>query len=221
MTEPRPDRYGTSGQVDEPDSQRSETAIPAETQGLGARIRELRKERGLIQRELAEAADLSLNAVSLIERDQTSPTVSTLERLANAMDVPLVAFFQRREPRLTVIHTAPEVRERVAVRHGQLERLGRGLENQKMEAVEANLEAGYAGGPRPQMHAGHELVYVVEGQLVIEVGERRHELEARESLMFEARIPHRYSNPASQPARALIVSWEPDGQGGSLQSHFS
>jgi mannose-6-phosphate isomerase-like protein (cupin superfamily) len=71
------------------------------------------------------------------------------------------------------------------------------------------------------MHAGHELVYVVEGELQVEVGERRYELGTRESLLFEARIPHRYSNPGQQPARALIVSWEPDGPGGSLQSHFS
>lgn len=198
---------------------RSRTDIGAG--GIGARIRELRRERGLIQRELAEAADLSLNAVSLIERDRTSPTVTTLERLANALDVPLVSLFQTMEPRFSVIHTRPDDRDRVAVHLGRLERLGRGLENQKMEAVEANLEPGYKGGPRPQIHAGHELIYVVDGTISCEVGDREYDLEPRQSLLFEARIPHRYRNPGDRPARAIIVSWEPDGPGGSLQSHFS
>ncbi len=189
--------------------------------GVGVRVRQLRRERGLIQRELADAADLSLNAVSLIERDRTSPTVATLERLANALDVPLVSLFQTREPRFSVIQTKPEERDRVAVRLGRLERLGRGLENQKMEAVEANLEPGYSGGPRPQIHAGHELIYVVEGTVSCEVGDQKYHLGPRESLLFEARIPHRYRNRGERPARAIIVSWEPDGPGGSLQSHFS
>ena len=76
-------------------------------QGVGQRLRALRQERNLLQRELAEAAGLSLNAVSLIERDQTSPTVATLERLAQALDVPVVALFSEPAPVTTVILTRP------------------------------------------------------------------------------------------------------------------
>lgn len=196
-------------------------ATPRQSVGVGARIRHLRRDRGLIQRELAEAAELSLNAVSLIERGQTSPTVATLERIARALDVPLVAIFQVQEPRFSVILTSPDDRDRVAIRLGRLERLGRGLKGQKMEAVEVNLQPGYSGGPRPQIHAGHELVYVVNGTISCRVGDQDYQLQARQSLLFEARIPHRYGNPGTEPARAVVVSWEPDGPGGSLQTHFS
>jgi transcriptional regulator with XRE-family HTH domain len=210
-----PDQTGVS---DEPVGGQT---TPRPRVGIGPRIRHLRRERGLIQRELAEAAELSLNAVSLIERGQTSPTVATLERIARALDVPLVSIFQVQEPRFSVIRTSPDDRDRVAVRLGRLERLGRGLEGQKMEAVEINLQPGYSGGPRPQIHAGHELVYVVAGTLSCRVGDQDHHLQARQSLLFEARIPHRYGNPGTEPARAVVVSWEPDGPGGSLQTHFS
>ncbi len=189
--------------------------------GVGHRLRTLRQERQLLQRELAEAAGLSLNAVSLIERDQTSPTVATLERLAQALDVPVVALFSEPAPMTTVILTRPEDRERVAIHQGIIERLGKGLEGQKMEAVEITFEPGYEGSQRRQVHSGHELVYVTEGSIWCEVGDRRWELGPRESLFFEARIPHRYGNQDGTRARALVVSWEPDGPGGSLQSHFS
>jgi transcriptional regulator with XRE-family HTH domain len=194
---------------------------PGMISGIGGRIRALRLERGLLQRELAEAAGLSLNAVSLIERDQTSPTVATLDRLAGALDVPLVALFQQQVAHPSVIATRPLERDRIALHQGLVERLGRGLDGQKMEAVEITLDPGYEGSPRRQVHSGHELVYVTEGRIWCEVGEQRWELQERESLLFEARIPHRYANAGDVGARAVVVSWEPDGPGGSLQSHFS
>ena len=45
---------------------------------LGARFAVPRKERALSQRELADLAELSPNAISLIERDQISPSVATV-----------------------------------------------------------------------------------------------------------------------------------------------
>lgn len=209
---------GTTRETEEPSAAQVRTGS---TQGVGPRLRALRQERRLLQRELADAAGLSLNAVSLIERDQTSPTVATLERLAQALDVPVVALFSEPAQLTTVILTRPEERERVAIHHGIIERLGKGLEGQKMEAVEITFEPGYEGSQRRQVHSGHELVYVTEGSIWCEVGDRRWELGPRESLFFEARIPHRYGNQDGTRARALVVSWEPDGPGGSLQSHFS
>ena len=52
---------------------------------VGSRLRDLRKERQLSQRELADLAGLSPNAISLIERDEQSPSVATLQRLAAAL----------------------------------------------------------------------------------------------------------------------------------------
>ena len=54
---------------------------------LGARLRNLRKERKLTQRELAIQASISVNAVSLIERNEISPSVATLQSLATALKV--------------------------------------------------------------------------------------------------------------------------------------
>ena len=61
---------------------------------LGSRLRGLRKERALSQRELADLASLSPNAISLIERDEISPSVATLQRLAAALGVKMSYFFE-------------------------------------------------------------------------------------------------------------------------------
>ena len=70
---------------------------------MGTRLRNLRKERNLTQRELADRATISVNAVSLIERDEISPSVATLQSLATALKVKMSYFFDD-EVQANVIH---------------------------------------------------------------------------------------------------------------------
>ena len=71
---------------------------------VGQNIRELRTKRKLSLRALAELSGLSTNAISLIERGDNSPTVSSLHSLATALGVPVTAFFEQHTDGL-VIHT--------------------------------------------------------------------------------------------------------------------
>ena len=56
--------------------------------GVGRRLRGLREARGISMRKLARLSGLSANALSMIERGKTSPSVSTLYKLAEAMGMP-------------------------------------------------------------------------------------------------------------------------------------
>lgn len=60
---------------------------------LGLRIREVRKAKGLSQSELAERASLSLNFIGLVERGMTSPSLTTLSRIARSLGVPVADLF--------------------------------------------------------------------------------------------------------------------------------
>jgi transcriptional regulator with XRE-family HTH domain len=66
---------------------------------VGSRLRQLRQERGKSMRALARASGLSTNALSMIERSRTSPSVSTLYKIADALEVPITAFFRLEPPR--------------------------------------------------------------------------------------------------------------------------
>ena len=61
---------------------------------VGGRLRVLRTGRGLSMRALAKKSGLNVNTLSLIENQHTSPSVSTLQQLALALNVPLTAFFE-------------------------------------------------------------------------------------------------------------------------------
>jgi transcriptional regulator with XRE-family HTH domain len=54
---------------------------------IGDRLRDLRVRRALTQEELADKADVGTNTVARLERNETEPHMSTLRKLAGALDV--------------------------------------------------------------------------------------------------------------------------------------
>lgn len=60
---------------------------------LGLKIKELRKRRGLTQEQLAELIDMEQNSISVIESGRNFPTLGTLEKIAQILEVNLSDFF--------------------------------------------------------------------------------------------------------------------------------
>ena len=91
---------------------------------VGETIRELRKARGLSLRALARASHLSANALSMLERGLSSPSVSTLYRLAEALEIPISRLFQVEKKRAAIVHCRAAERTRVSIPRGLWEGLG-------------------------------------------------------------------------------------------------
>ena len=60
---------------------------------LAKRLKELRSEKGVSQEELAYRAEITLSQIARIETVKTNPTVSTIFKIARALDVPLSDIF--------------------------------------------------------------------------------------------------------------------------------
>src|SRR5512133_3923746 len=91
---------------------------------VGQRLRSLREERNVSMRALARRSGLSANALSMIERGLTSPSVTTLHKLAGALEVPVTAFFRQEPPRSRIVFRKANQRVRVALPKGVYEGLG-------------------------------------------------------------------------------------------------
>ena len=85
---------------------------------VGTRLRQLREERNMSMRSLATASGLSANALSMIERGKTSPSVSTLYKLADAMGVPITTFFGEQTTKQQAIFIRSQERPRVPFSRG-------------------------------------------------------------------------------------------------------
>jgi transcriptional regulator with XRE-family HTH domain len=171
---------------------------------VGERIRAFREAKGYSLRNLAEESGLSLNAISRIERGQSSPTVSSLQRLATALSVTVREFFKPDAGYSTVVVRKHE-RLRTRGEGVLIESLAEGLPGQMMEPFLMTLHPGAIGGEEPISHAGEEFVYCVEGEVEYLVDEEWHRLEAGDSLLFQSPQPHLCKNTSLSKAIVLLI----------------
>jgi transcriptional regulator with XRE-family HTH domain len=187
---------------------------------LGSKLRTIRNERGLSQRELAHASGVSPNAISLIERDENSPSVSTLQSLASALNIRMSYFFDEYEPR-SVLHVLANKRPAISSRGVKIEGIGGELPHQEMEPFVISLDPHSEIGDRQVVHTGHELVYCLFGRVEYIVDGTVYALEQGDFLMFEAHLPHIWRNSTDHDAQFLLILQTPDESDEPVERHFS
>jgi transcriptional regulator with XRE-family HTH domain len=172
---------------------------------VGNRLRELREERNISMRGLATRSGLSANALSMIERGKTSPSVSTLYKLAEAMDVDITAFFGEVIERQAIVFMKAAERPRISFQRGVWEDLGGVNFIGHMEPFVLTLDNGGGSGPNAMIHTGHEFVFCIRGSLEYQVENGVFFLEPGDSLIFSARLRHRWRNAGDTLVSALII----------------
>ena len=192
-----------------------ETVLP----NVGARIRMLREQRNLSLRALADRCELSVNAISLIERGENSPTVSSLHVLATALGVKITDFFEDSHEQAVVL---VRQNQRLSTRGNGLlmEGLGSGLRNQQFEAFLVTVETNRGESGELVVHPGQEFVYCLEGEIQYRIHNQVYHLSAGDSLLFEASQPHAFQNMGKRPARILLVFQAIEGGHLARQRHL-
>lgn len=202
---------------------------------IGRRLAAHRARRGLRVAELARSVGVTPSLISQIERGQSRPSVSTLFALAQALDVPVDAFFREfprsaeaGPPRRAVNPSAARTGDAGSAARGAGRDDGRYLVR-KVNRAAIDIEGGvrwerltrhtfahldffeliYQPGaeshPHQYTHPGTEMVLVMRGCLEITVGFERYQLEPGDSIDFPSSMPHRYVNPGDQTAHAVTV----------------
>lgn len=172
---------------------------------VGGRLKELREARNVSMRTLATKSGLSANALSMIERGKTSPSVSTLYKLADAMGVSITAFFGPEAERKQVVFLKSDERTRMSFTRGVFEALGGEQFVGSVEPFMLTLESGAASGPHFITHSGHEFVFCLRGQLEYQVEKEIFQLSPGDSLLFAAHLRHKWKNGGRMVTNALII----------------
>jgi transcriptional regulator with XRE-family HTH domain len=178
---------------------------------IGREVRAFRNKLGITASDLARAAGLSLGMLSKIENGVTSASLTTLQRLSKALGVPVTALFRRFEER----------RDAVFVSAGQ----GLLIERRGTRAGHQYQLLGHTGGVtggvvvEPYLitlteesdvfplfqHSGHELIYVLDGEVVYRHADKLYPMKPGDSLFFDADAPHGPEELTKLPIRFLSV----------------
>ena len=189
----------------------SETLVSGlERYRIGPKVKALRqaKKLGLVQ--LGEHTGLSPALLSKIERGQLFPTLPTLLRIAMVFNVGLDHFFVESEEGAAVTIVRKADRLRLPDRPGQeppsymFESLDYPATDRAIEAFYAEFEpSGVAS--EPHSHDGPEFIYVLRGDLVVNVEGEDFTLGAGDAMTFDPVQPHAYRGGGRSGAAALVV----------------
>ena len=176
---------------------------------LGDRIKALRGERQLQQRQLAEKAGLTPSMVSQIESGRLTPSLHTVGKLAGALGVPIASLFET--PPNGRLHVSRRRDYPVVSFDGTSEQwhvLGAGLFEGKIRSVVSTL------GPRDKgvrtdkvvIKPGQmKLFYVLDGTVGLRYNGERHTLETGDSALLDGGTAHGWENVGTRTAKALWV----------------
>lgn len=198
--------------------QPSETTIPPTLEtAIGREVRERRQKLGMTVAELAKAAGMSAGMLSKIENGVTSPSLGTLQSLAQALNLPVAGLFRRYDEQRQATYTpaGEGMRiERRGTRCGHLyELLGRAQGNEvTLEPYMITLDEASEAHTLFQ-HDGIEFIHVLAGEMRYRHGEMTYHLKPGDSLQFEADAPHGPEELLALPVRflAVIASQEQEG----------
>lgn len=171
---------------------------------VGQNIRTIREQQGYSLRALAERSGLSTNAISLIERGENSPTVSSLHLLATALGVSIASFFLNGKEQSVVV-VRPAERLRSEGNGITIENLGLGLTNQQIEPFSVMVAPGSGTWDQAVSHPGEEFVYCLSGKLDYEIGDQVYHLATGDSLLFDATLHHRFRATGKAPAKLIMI----------------
>lgn len=176
-----------------------------DTPRVGARVRSLRRERGLTIEQLAAATGLTKGFISQLERDRTAPSLSSIARICDALGVRLSHIFEREPaPALVRRHERQQVDSRVTT----VSHLLSSRDEERFQAIESEVAPGAGAGDELHSLPGElEFVYVLAGALELHVGDETHVLEQGDALTYSLSKPSTWRNASdTESLRVLWVS---------------
>jgi XRE family transcriptional regulator, regulator of sulfur utilization len=175
---------------------------------FGSRIRGLRDGMSLSLRDLAERSGVSAPMLSQVERGETSPTLAVAERIAGGLELTLSQLLRLDEGDGVSLVRASERRSGGSSRH-RYEVLTPPLPGLRAEVSLHTLAPGGATGQQgdPPMHepGSRETAIVLDGRVRLVCGGIGYDLQAGDSVTFDADLPHHFENPGEEEARFHAV----------------
>ncbi|MFC4624409.1 cupin domain-containing protein [Daeguia caeni] len=159
---------------------------------VGGRLRYVRMRHNLSQRELAKRAGVTNSTISLIEANQTNPSVGALKRILDGIPIGMSEFFAL-EPDAPpkVFYQADEL---VEIGKGKISyrQVGDNLFARALQILKERYEPGADTGKVMLVHEGEEGGIIISGRLEVTVGSDRRILGPGDAYYFPSKLPHRF-----------------------------
>lgn len=169
---------------------------------IGSTIRAIRKRKNMTIAQICEETGLSQGFMSQVETNKTSPSIATLESIANTLKVPLAYLLLKSEDRMNIVRKENRMITKSGSENLKVEHLS---STKKVRMMIVELPPGASTGKVPHAHEGEEVHVVMKGKIYAEQGEDAAEFEEGDSFSWNACTPHTVKNIGDEPATVLIT----------------
>ncbi len=166
---------------------------------IGSKIRAIRKRKKITIAQMCEGTGLSKGFVSNVENNNTSPSINTLQTVANFLDVPLPYLLLEKKEHMRIVRK--EERTFSSYNNLKIEHIS-SMGGLRMMSVE--FPPGASMGEE-NAHAGVECHLVLEGRVLAKQGEDSVILESGDTFSWNASVPHIVKNIGEEKAVVLIA----------------
>ncbi|WP_372885851.1 cupin domain-containing protein [Shimia sp.] len=185
---------------------------------VGARLKEIRQQFGLSQRQLAESAGVPHGQISMIETNRSSPSVASLRKILGGFGISMSEFFEPDAVTTSQVFFKPdELRDLTSLLYqgnaaAQQKITIRQVGDAKMhglQILQERYEAGADTGDAMIEHESSEGGIVIAGEIEVTVGSVTSVLKAGDSYLFNSREPHRFRNVSDRAAEVISACSPP------------
>ncbi|ALJ14835.1 MULTISPECIES: cupin domain-containing protein [Sphingopyxis] len=176
---------------------------------VGARLRFVRTQYGLSQRQLAKKAGVTNSTISLIEANQTNPSVGALKRILDGIPIGLAEFFAIEPDRpAQIFYRADELTE---IGKGPVSylQIGRSAAGRALQILKERYEPGADSGRIALVHEGEEGAIIISGRLEVTVDDERSILGPGDAYYFDSRRSHRFRCVGPEPCELVSACTPP------------
>ena len=177
---------------------------------LGAKIRQRRSELNLSLGDLSARTSLTPSFLSQVERDMAEPSITSLRKIAEALEVPIFYFLLDAETHRPVVRKSERRVLELTASGVTYELLSPpDFVGRSMEVVITRMRPGVVGGAHPGTPPPEELILVRPGEAVVRVADEEHELATGDSIYFHSSIPHQIRNSGEGELEILAAITPP------------
>lgn len=166
---------------------------------IGDRLKEIRILRKMSLEEVAKMTGVSKPMLGQIERGQSTPTINTLWKIATGLKVPLSSFCRQKETQYRLVF--PDDENVITEENGRMRAFPLFPYDpvRNVEIFYIEFDAGVQHSSERHADGVEEYVFVIHGTLEMVLGQERVVLKEKQSIRFQADVPHSYNNGSEDP----------------------
>lgn len=174
---------------------------------IGVNLRNLRKDRNLTLGQLSKISGISKAMLSEIEKGTSNPTINTLWKLANGLNVPYTRLMKEIEEASVIIKKSDISVQADNNEHYRIYCYFKSNTVRNFELFYVELDGGYSKSSVGHPANAEEYIYVINGELILQTEEKEHVLSEGDAIAFDSSVQHTYINKKNETATFIVINF--------------